>query len=89
MQTPPVSDRASAHDSLVVSSGADVLMVGRPVDVPGAKQAFVLAVDVRFAFRMFRISRREIGHSAFRGAKSDISHFATRNRTLRDDQVSD
>jgi hypothetical protein len=25
---------------------------------------------------------------AFRGAKSDISHFAARNRTLRDDQVS-
>eukprot|EP01043_Picozoa_sp_COSAG02_P022957 COSAG02_NODE_1210_length_13856_cov_12.266182_11_plen_229_part_00 len=35
-----------------------------------------------FAFRMFRISRREIGHFAFRGAKSDISHFAARNRTL-------
>ena len=35
-----------------------------------------------FAFRMFRISRREIGHFAFRGAKSDISHFVARNRTL-------
>ena len=33
--------------------------------------------------------RREIDDFAFRGAKSDISHFAARNRTLRDDQVSD
>ena len=39
--------------------------------------------------RTFRISRREIGHFAFRGAKPDTLHFAARNRTLRDDQVSD
>ena len=35
---------ASAHDSLVVTSGATAFMIGRPIKVPGATTAYILAV---------------------------------------------
>eukprot|EP01043_Picozoa_sp_COSAG02_P018328 COSAG02_NODE_854_length_16499_cov_76.082561_16_plen_150_part_00 len=49
---------------------------------------FAFCRTFRISHFAFRISPRT-SHFAFRTAKPDTPHFAPRNRTLRDDQVSD